>query len=122
MSRTDTSAAYAQLLADLVEVEPHDGYNSAADIKLTNAQAAVVVREFPDVIGEALVGHENNIAAVMVASGHPRADLATSALCHTLFGAITGQCARYILSDLKRACDDAAEGRRVDARFERVSA
>jgi hypothetical protein len=110
--------AYKDLLRDLAEQEPRHGFLSASDVQLTDRQAAIVVREYPDVVAEAIAGHEQEIALAMSASDHPRFDVIACGSWAALQRWIREKCASYILSDLMAYCDELAEARRIDRRFE----
>lgn len=114
------SLDYCALLRDLSEHEPRHGFLKASDVPLSDEQAAVVVREFPDVVGEALAGHEMKFSAAMVASvKSPRFDLILAGFAAEVFSLIREKCKGYILSDLMAVCEERAEARRVDRIFER---
>jgi hypothetical protein len=102
---TTRSIDYDLLLREIARLQPRYGF-SDTDIKLTNAQAAIAVREFPDVIGEALAGHEAEIAQSMaVIDTAERFDLIAVGCTGTVMRLIRERCTSYILNDLRAMCE-----------------
>jgi hypothetical protein len=114
------SINYTLLLRDLARQEPRHGFSAPSDVQLTNAQAAIVVREFPDVVGEALAGTEGEIAQAMASiDGSARFDIIATGFAANVMRLIRERCAGYILSDLQAECDNAAEADASDREYER---
>jgi hypothetical protein len=112
-------AAYAELLRDLAHDEPKDGYTRQT-LKLTSAQIATVISHDATIVGEACVDADEQIVALVTASiASPELNAALLAgIGAAIVNAVMARAPRAILSDVLNACAEAAEGRRVDARFE----
>lgn len=100
--------AYDELMNDLAHVEPRHGY-TRADIKLTAAQAAVVLQRYPDLLGEALAqdGAVEIIARLMGAmETADRFDLICAGIAAEVANRVRKRAPGWIYSDVINACDE----------------
>lgn len=112
---------YRELLRDLAWSEPRHGYCTERDIQLTNAQAATVLRRFPDLMAEALAGSEETIAKLMEASESrkERWDLLMAGIAAEVVNRVRAKAPDWIWQDVRSACDELAEQRRIERQFVR---
>ena len=116
-----TETEYRELLRDLAWNEPRHGYCTEKDISLTNTQAATVLRRFPDLMGEALVGSEETIARLMEASENrkERWEILMGGIAAEVVNRVRAKAPDYIWQDVRTACDELAESRRIDRLYAR---
>lgn len=109
---------YAELMRDLAHDEPNCGY-SKSNLKLTSAQAAVVLRRHTDLLGEALVGAEVVIADRMAAmDARPEHQgLLLDAIAAEVINRVREKAPSWILSDVQDACDEAENERRMEREY-----
>lgn len=96
---------YDELMLDLAHAEPRHGYTRDT-LKLTTAQAAVVLERYPDLLGEALVGAETVIARQMRASEDRKEHhgLLMMGIAAEVVNRIRDRAPGWILSDVLNAC------------------
>jgi len=92
---------YDLLLRDLARTEPRYGF-TASDIQLSREQTAIVIREFPDVVTEAIAGSESDIAICI----EQTLIAAAGALVVRL---VSERCTAYIVGDLQEMCEQVEE-------------
>jgi hypothetical protein len=112
---------YRELLRDLAWNEPRHGYCTERDITLTNTQAAIVLRRFPDLMAVSLAGSEETIARLMEASESrkERWDVLMGGIAAEVVNRVRAKAPDYIWQDVRTACDELAEQRRIDQQFVR---
>jgi|ERR1043166_5360715 hypothetical protein len=110
-----TEFAYRALLRDLAHNEPRHGYETYADIELTNDQAATVVRHFPEVVAEALAAMPMQFALVL---DSPSAESCTL-FCSLLTLQVKHEAKKNILYDLQTECEEARRAAKNDDHYHR---
>ena len=106
---------YNELLLDLAHEEPRHGYTRET-LKLNNAQAAVVLKQYPDLLGEALVGAEATIAGLMEAMERSeRFDLICAGLAGEVANRVRERAPGWIFSDVTNACDEKRRCEQMEA-------
>lgn len=105
---------YNELMRDLAHDEPNHGY-SKANLTLTTAQAAIVLRQYPDLFAEAMAGGEGTIAGLMEAMERTnRFDLICAGIAAEVANRVREKAADWIMSDVQDACDEASRVRRLE--------
>lgn len=114
-----SSIQYTLMLRDLVHTQqPNHGFQEAADVRLDDSQVATIVREYPDVVAEAIAGHEPTIANILDGAHALKAMGKEEATGFVLFQLLRFKAAAYILTDLACMADEMDQEERVDNEFE----
>lgn len=111
-----SSIQFSLMLRDIVhEQQPRHGFQQASDVRLETSQVQLIIHERPDVFGEAIAGHEHELAGLL--SGADPAPLGGR-----IAQLVREKCAAYILSDLISTADDMAQEAILDAEYEEAHA
>lgn len=95
------SIDYELMLRDLCRLTPRFGWDEK-DIRLTNEQLGICVREFEDLLGEALVDARLPIAQYLCAiDGSKRQDLIFGGIAAEVIAKLKDAAPGYIIDDLR---------------------
>ena len=112
-----TEFAYRAVLRDLAHNEPRHGFESEGDFELTNEQAAIIVKHFPEIVDEAVASLPMQFALVLESP----TEEACTLYCSLLALQVKHEAKKYILYDLQTECEASRKANHSDDHYHRRS-
>ena len=110
-----TEFAYRAVLRDLAHNEPRHGFESEGDFELTNEQAAIIVKHFPEIVDEAVASLPMQFALVLESP----TEEACTLYCSLLALQVKHEAKKYILYDLQTECEASRRNGKSEDQFNR---